>query len=318
LIKTGLYYNKNENIESVLDAIHNVYEMNIVGIYSNTNISDSEREIIQKYKLNIFEDYNNFLSKSDAIISLSSQENLSDLEFAIKKLKHIYLYPDFDLKIKDIERLNKLSKEADVKVQITSTNVEYNDAFYITKKQIKEISFIETNYYKNIIDKDVFEELLRMLFNSIDTILSIEKSRIRRVEVKINSNEYEKPSIINVRLYFYNSCYANIIVGNSAIKQTHQVCFYGTRNCVDIDILKNKAWFIQKKNKNTEKNLFSENIGELLVEPILERNSNRYLDGIKSFAQAILTNKRTEIDLDDFLKYHYLQNEIKQKIMING
>ncbi|MDD3860788.1 MAG: hypothetical protein PHW83_11360, partial [Bacteroidales bacterium] len=166
-------------------------------------------------------------------------------------------------------------------------------------------------------DSEACSVLMDMLINDIDIVLSVIKSALKNVHANATSINFAGPDIINVRLEFMNGSVAQLTAGRIATENTHEVSFYCERDYTSIDLCRNRAWQVKKRNLGSEIKLFQENIGDLIVDPIPVKPNNLYFDEFSSFAKSIVLNKSPEVNIESVLKTYDIAGIIKQKIKLS-
>ncbi|MDR2836010.1 MAG: hypothetical protein LBV69_07450 [Bacteroidales bacterium] len=310
MIQVGIYCEEKIN-ENLINVISAVPEMKVIGYYSANHFSQTINQ-----KICHFNDYQELLKKVDAMIILS-YDYLSDIELTIKKLKHVYLLHSQNINIDEIIKLYNLSCEADINFQTSVLKQIYNP-FPYAKPFIEKPRYIETSFHKHIDNQnDSEQELIEMIFEDLYFLLSINSKRVKNISTNISSINNAKPDIINVRLEFYNGSIANMTVGLIATQNSHKLKIYDKNKLVDINIIENKSWLITKKNEKSEKNLFNEHVGNLVVDTIPESYENQYCREIREFASTILSNEKNKTNIDLLINTYTIKNAILSKLYLS-
>jgi predicted dehydrogenase len=314
MIKTGIYGYGDfglDNIEKILD----VPELNVVGFYSpeqNINL-----DTIGKLNLKPYNEANLLLQDCDAVIALSPMSSLDNVENLVKKSKHVFFEPSSEYCKKDASKLSGIIDEANVKVQV-GFHHRFNNTFLAAKPFIVNPKFIQSNNFKKFdFNLETCSVLMDMLINDIDIVLSVIKSNVKCVHAHATAINLESPDIINVRLEFMNGSVAQLTAGRIATANSHEVSFYCEKDYTSIDLTRNKAWQVKKRNCQSEIKLFQENIGDLIVDPIPVKPNNHIYDEFVSFAKSIVFNKSPEVDIETVLKTYSIAREIKDKIKLS-
>ncbi|MDD3740042.1 MAG: hypothetical protein PHH30_02265 [Bacteroidales bacterium] len=316
MIKTGIYGQLDVGHE-ILEKIMDVPEINLIGMYCPE--SDINREFITNNR-NILKSYNQadlLLQEVDAVIALSPLSGLENVENLVKNSKHVFFEPSAEYYKSDVNKLSGIIEEANVKVQ-AGFHHRFNNTFLSARPFIKNPKFIQShNFRKFSFDSEACSVLMDMLINDIDIVLSVIKSALKNVHANATSINFAGPDIINVRLEFMNGSVAQLTAGRIATENTHEVSFYCERDYTSIDLCRNRAWQVKKRNLGSEIKLFQENIGDLIVDPIPVKPNNLYFDEFSSFAKSIVLNKSPEVNIESVLKTYDIAGIIKQKIKLS-
>jgi predicted dehydrogenase len=315
MIKTGIYGFPDSELD-ILEKIMDVPELNIVGMY-NPLVSNDFREVESKYNLKAYPEAGSLISDVDAIIALSPMSGLDKVEELVRNSKHVFFEPSAEYCNRDVSKLSGIVEEANVKVQ-AGFHHRFNNTFLSARPFIVNPKFIQANYFKRFsFNTEACSVLMDMLIGDIDIVLGMIRSNLKAVHANATSINREGPDIINVRLEFMNGAVAQLTAGRIATNNTHEISFYCDRDYTSIDLIRNKAWQVKKRNQNSEMKLFQENIGDLIVDPIPVKPNNHYYDEFSSFAKSIVFDKSPEVDLETVLKTYSVAAQIKDKIKLS-
>ncbi|MDR2009772.1 MAG: Gfo/Idh/MocA family oxidoreductase [Bacteroidales bacterium] len=313
MIKTGIY-GQFAGQSDILENIMDVAELQIVG-WCQTQCGQN-KEFANKLELKKYSEVRSLMNEVDAIIAFSPMSDLNNVEFLVKNSKHVFFEPLSKYSNEDIKKLVNIIDEANVKVQ-AGFHYRFNNTFLAAKPFIKSPKFIQSNNFKKFgPSTKTCSVLMDMLINDIDIVLSVIKSDIKNISANATAIGFDEPDILNVRIEFMNGSVAQLTSGRIATEDSHVVNFYCDKDYTSIDLCKNKAWQVKKRDINNELELFSENIGDLVVVPIPVKPNNQYYDEFVSFARAIVYNKNPEVDFETLIKTYKIADEIKRKIKI--
>ncbi|MDD2386641.1 MAG: hypothetical protein PHP52_07635 [Bacteroidales bacterium] len=313
MIKTGIYGLPSFELD-IIEKIMDVPELNIIGMYSPLEDTNND---LQKYKLKAYTDPSLLINDVEAIIALSPMSGLDKVEELVRNSKHVFFEPSSDYCNRDVNKLSDIVDEANVKVQ-AGFHHRFNNTFLSAKPFIINPKFIQANYFRKFsFGTESCSVLMDMLINDIDIVLGMIKSNIKAVYANATTINKKDPDIINVRLEFMNGAVAQLTAGRIATSNTHEISFYCDNDYTNIDLVRNKAWQVKKRNQESEIKLFQENIGDLIVDPIPVKLNNHYYDEFLSFAKSIVLNKSPEVDLETVLKTYSIASQIKDKIKLS-
>lgn len=314
MIKTGIYGQPDLEVD-ILEKILDVPELSIVGMYAPENLKNKDFE--NRYNLKTFEEEGNLLEKVDAIIALSPLSGLDNVEQLVRNAKHVFFEPSTEYCNSDVNKLSNIVDEANVKVQ-AGFHHRFNNTFLSARPFIVNPKFIQSNHFRRFaFDTEAISVLMDMLICDIDIVLGVIRSNLKSVHANATSINKEGPDIINVRLEFMNGSVAQMTAGRIATTNSHELSFYCDKDYTNIDLIRNKAWQVKKRNEDSEMKLFQENIGDLIVDPIPVKPNNHYYDEFLSFARSIVHDKSPEVDLETVLKTYSVASKIKEKIKLS-
>lgn len=308
MIKTGIYYNgKSEN--SFLSELNNIWELNIVGYYS----------IGHNYYLNCYKKYHNYdtlLEDVDAIIILSDDFLITDLTKTLKKRKHLYFINPQNINLDEIKFLYKLANESNVVILPDFSQVKYY-AIDEIRSLISKPLYIETNFYKHTNTKTNFEKILEdMIFEDLFIVLSFVNSRIKKITTNFSSLSSKNTLCTNIE--FYNAAIAKLSFNTINSKENHVIKLYCNDSLINVDINKQKSWIITSKNENINKTLFSENIGNLIIEEFAITEKICFTKELKLFANLILTKAIYNETIELLINIQTVKKEILSKNIHNN
>ncbi|MDD2634011.1 MAG: hypothetical protein PHW82_00765 [Bacteroidales bacterium] len=313
MIKTGIYGLPKYEF-NIIEKIMDVPELNIIGMYNPNNNTTNDA---QKYKLKSYTDPSLLVNEVEAIIALSPMSGLKYVEELVRNSKHVFFEPSSDYCNRDVNKLSDIVDEADVKVQ-AGFHHRFNNTFLSAKPFIIKPKFIQANYFKKFsCETASCSVLMDMLISDIDIVLGIIKSNIKAVYANATTISKISPDIINVRLEFMNGAVAQLTAGRIATSNAHEISFYCDKDYTNIDLIRDKAWQVKKRNQDSEIKLFQENIGDLIVDPIPVKPNNHYYDEFSSFAKSIVLNKSPEVNLETILNTYSVASQIKDKIKLS-
>lgn len=315
MIRTGIYGHLDID-QDIVEKLMDVPELNLVGLYcpeiTDNNFSEHGGILLKKYA-----EADSLLKDVDAIIALSPLSGLDNVELLVKNSKHVFFEPSAEYYNRDVNKLSEIIEEANVKVQ-AGFHHRFNNTFLSARPFIANPKFIQANNFRRFdFDTEGCSVLMDMLINDIDIVLSVIKSNVKNVHANATSINFAGPDIINVRMEFMNGSVAQLTAGRIATENSHEVSFYCEKDYTSIDLCRNKAWQVKKRNAGSEIKLFQENIGDLIVDPIPVKPNNLYFDEFSSFAKSIVFNKSPEVDIETVLKTYEIAGLIKEKIKLS-
>jgi len=314
MIKTGIYGLPDFELD-IIEKIMDVPELSIIGMYSPFEAVNNDFHL--KYKLKSYTDPTLLINDVEAIIALSPMSGLDKVEELVRNSKHVFFEPSSDYCNRDVNKLSDIVDEANVKVQ-AGFHHRFNNTFLSAKPFIINPKFIQANYFRKFsFGTESCSVLMDMLISDIDIVLGMIRSNLKSVHANATTINKNDPDIINVRMEFMNGAVAQLTAGRIATSNTHEISFYCDNDYTNIDLVRNKAWQVKKRNQESNMKLFQENIGDLIVDPIPVKPNNHYYDEFSSFAKSIVMDKSPEVDLETVLRTYSVAAQIKDKIKLS-
>lgn len=314
MIKTGVIGNQSfccNTIEKLLD----VNEFKVIGFH-NTQLGEDSFSG-QDYKLKSYSHTSELINDVDAVIAMPPFSTPNNVSYFVKQSKHVFFELSNEYCKREASRLSAIIDEANVKVQV-GFHHRYINTFLAAKKFINKPKFIQSNHYKKYSNQtNNSKMLLDMLIGDVDIVLSVVNSDVKSVVANAASIMPGTPDVINVRIEFFNGCVAQLTVGLIATEDSHSFGFYCAKDFINLDLSKNKAWVIRKKDENSELKLFQQNIGDLNVEQINVKPNNHLYDEFSAFAKSIVYNTSPEVSVESTLETLAVIQQIKEKIKLS-
>lgn len=313
MIRTGIYGQLGTD-SNILENIMDVAEFNVVGVCS-PQVEETNNNI-NRLNLKKFCNVSSLLNEVDAVIAFSPVSNIDNIELLVRNSKHVLFEPVPEYTNEDVSRLANIIEEANVKVQ-AGFHYRFNNTFLAAKPFIKNPKFIQSNNFVKFDTKSrPVSVLMDMLINDIDIVLSVIKSRVKKVYANSSSISGTDPDIINVRIEFVNGAVSQLIAGRIAIEEEHTINFYCNKDYTTVDLYRNGAWQIKKRYSQNDVKLFYENIGDLIKDPIPVKLNNDFYDEFSSFAKSIVYDKSPEVDIETVITTYQIADQIKEKIKV--
>jgi predicted dehydrogenase len=253
------------------------------------------KELILKYKLNVFKDFETLLRNVDVVDIVSP--TIKHYEYAsimLRRSKHIFIEKPMTTTLDDAKSLISLSKEADVKVQIGSQE-RFNDAFEDVLHVLNKPLLIET---KRTLDHKKFLPnqclVLDYMINDIDLILSVNKSGVKKITangLKVYDNGLD---LVDVRIDFDNGSIAKLTIDKLGEDDSVVTTFYQSNSIVKVDFV---------NNTNSIQNLKGEENKKF-------NHSNSKMNELKSFHESITKDSETKVSLLNGLDTLIVVNKI--------
>jgi predicted dehydrogenase len=225
---------------------------------------------------------------------------------AILKGKHIFIEKPITKTVEEAEDIRNLLAEHNIRGQVGHVE-RFNPAFLAVKHQIENPMFIETHRLAEFNPRGTdVPVVLDLMIHDIDIILSVVKSKVKKVSASGVSVISNSPDIANARLEFENGCVANLTASRISLKNMRKTRFFQKDAYISVDFLEKKCEVVKMKDapevpgdfdmilQNAEglkKQIYFDN-------PEVE-NNNAILDELETFADAINNNTTPIVTLHD-------------------
>ena len=296
MIRTAIFGSAN-NLINILENINQIKEYHFIGAYCNKT---SAKESLDK-NLKFFSNPEELISVADVIIVAERPGDYDDLiRKALKKSKHILIFPDSSLLSKQLEFFVKLAEEAGVHLFLFNKNVNNKVPGYIASRFGKP-EFIDIYRYpeNTTSQKNIFE----IFYEEIFTIMRINKGNPRKYFTTSIPNFSTEPFLLNLRIEFENGTSANLTINKYIRNNKSRMEIFGHDGMVK----------------------FSHETGDLKIISIPDNNesvpnsykndNNDLLDGLKLFLQTISSSDYRLHPSENAINAHIFASKIIQQLV---
>lgn len=262
-----------------------------------------EAEFGYKY----FESFEDLLSEIDMLDIVTP--TLYHYDYAIRSIenrKHFFIEKPITQTLQQAEEILYKCREYGIKAQVGHVE-RYNPAFIATKSFIKDPMFIEIHRLAEFNPRGTdVSVVLDLMIHDLDILLSLVKSKVKKIHASGVSVMSKTPDICNARIEFENGCVANLTTSRISMKAMRKSRFFQKDAYISVDFLEKKAEVIRMKEAPevpSDFDMIIENAegekNQIIFEyPDIQPN-NAILDELESFADAISENKNVEVSLED-------------------
>ena len=234
---------------------------------------------------------------------------LSHYEVALKvieKNKHFFIEKPVTHTLEEADHLLELINAKGLKAQVGHVE-RFNPAFTAAAPFIDEPLFIETHRLAEFNPRGTdVSVVLDLMIHDLDILLSLVKSKVKKIHASGVSVVSKSPDICNARIEFENGCVANLTTSRISMKAMRKSRFFQKDAYISVDFLEKKAEVIRMRpapENPSDFDMIIENAegekNQILFEyPNIQPN-NAILDELESFADAITENKNVEVSLED-------------------
>jgi len=302
-----------------INCIKEIEAYELVGFYDP---NEAIAEKVEKEKqIKRFQNIDELIDAVDVIDIVTP--TLSHFDCAVKALKsakHVFIEKPVAATAEEAEKLIEIANEAQVKVQVGHVE-RFNPAFVAARPFLDQPMFIETHRLAQFNPRGTdVPVVLDLMIHDIDIILSVVKSKIRKVSASGLAVVSDTPDIANARLEFDNGCVANLTASRISMKNMRKSRFFQRNAYIAVNFLKKEAEMVKMNDVDTDNLDPMAMVLELgegktdkeikFIKPSIE-STNAIVEELRSFELAISNNKEPIVSLFD----GYYALDIAQRIL---
>jgi predicted dehydrogenase len=288
-----------------LRLLHQSEKYDLIGFYDQ---NDEYAQAIEKeFGYKRFDTISRLIHAVDVIdIVTPTLSHYKSAKVAIKSGKHVFVEKPIATTIAEAEEMIALANTYQVKGQVGHVE-RFNPAFLAVKDKIENPMFIETHRLAEFNPRGTdVPVVLDLMIHDIDAILSVVKSKVKSVQASGVSVLSQTPDIANARVEFENGCVANITSSRISMKNMRKSRFFQKDAYISVDYLEKTAEVVRMKDAPETPGDFdlilqnAEGIKKQIYfdNPDITQN-NAILDELETFADAINSNSRPIVTLED-------------------
>lgn len=246
-------------------------------------------------------------------------------EKAIRRSRHVFVEKPLTHTVAEGKTLMRLATEANVKVQVGHVE-RFNPAFLAAQDLLQEPMFIETHRLAQFNPRGTdVSVVLDLMIHDIDIVLSLIKANIRRISASGVAVVSETPDIANARIEFDNGAVANLTSSRISLKNMRKSRFFRRDAYISVDFLDKSVSIVRMKNVEGEPDPLSltidlgegKGLKQIWFENPKVEPSNAIKMELESFAEAIRSNSRPRVSIDDGLKALDVAHKIIDQLGMN-
>lgn len=277
---------------------------NLIGFHDPDEIQ--AKKVVDEFGYTYFENINDLIAQIDMVAIVTP--TLSHFEVAkkaIEKGKHVFIEKPITNTLDEAEALIQLKTEYDVKGQVGHVE-RFNPAFQAVKNQINIPMFIETHRLAEFNPRGTdVPVVLDLMIHDIDVILSVVKSKVKKINASGVSVISKSPDIANARIEFENGCVANLTASRISLKNMRKSRFFQQDAYISVDFLEKEVEVVRMKDAPKEpgdfdmilQNAEGEKKQIYFENPEVNPN-NAILDELETFADAITDETEPVVSLE--------------------
>jgi predicted dehydrogenase len=306
-------------------CIQSIPDYKLVGFYDSDETT--VESVSKEFQIHAFKNIDELIENVDVLdIVTPTISHYTYAMKALKKFKHVFIEKPIVTTIDEAKSLLTISREADVKIQVGHVE-RFNPAFLSVKDTLNNPMFIEGHRLAmfNPRGTDV-PVVLDLMIHDIDIVLSVVKSKVKKVHASGVQIISESPDIANARIEFDNGCVANLTASRISLKNMRKIRFFQPHQYISVDLLEKTSEIItiEEATQEAMDNPFAMliNIGEgkpqkhiQIVHPEIHQ-TNAIQSELLSFYHAVIGNQQPIVNVFD----GYYALEVAHRILdkING
>jgi predicted dehydrogenase len=241
---------------------------------------------------------------------------------AMKARKHVFIEKPLAETVDEAKKMVSLCHEADVKVQVGHVE-RFNPAFQAALPYFDKPMFIETHRLAQFNPRGTdVPVVLDLMIHDLDIILSVVKSRVKKVSASGVAVVSDSHDMTNARLEFENGCVANLTASRISLKNMRKSRFFQKDAYISVDFLSKELEVVRMQDIVGEPDPFDIvlEIGKgdlkkkiLIDKPELEE-VNAIKEELKSFYDSIMNDFNPKVSIENGFEAMEVAHEILKKL----
>jgi len=244
--------------------------------------------------------YQDLLALCEAIIIVTP--TVSHFELAVEAIKRrlpVFVEKPMVETMDEAKRLVSLIDEAGVHVQVGHVE-RFNPAFLAAQNHLDSPMFIETHRLAQFNPRGTdVPVVLDLMIHDIDIVLSVVKSRVKKISASGVSIVSDSHDIANARIEFENGCVANLTSSRLSLKNMRKSRFFQKDAYISVDFLNKELEVVRMENIHGEPDPFDiildiskdNSRKKIWIEKPELLQSNAILHELMEFHNSIANNK---------------------------
>ncbi len=243
---------------------------------------------------------------------------------ALRMSKHVFIEKPLANTVQEARDLMRLAKEADVKVQVGHVE-RFNPAFISASPYLAQPMFIETHRLAQFNPRGTdVSVVLDLMIHDIDIVLSVVKSSVKKISTSGVAVVSDTPDIANARIEFDNGCVANLTASRISLKNMRKSRFFQKDAYISVDFLKKSTEVVRLKEVEGTPDPLAVilDLGEgkpskqIWFENPAVDDSNAIREELRTFAQAIIEDKKPQVTIEDGFEALHVAHQIADKLKL--
>lgn len=303
-----------------LQQLKDIPGFSVIGFYDPDE--NTSRQVSEEFKIERYSSLDELLDVADAVdIVTPTPFHFECAVKAIKKSKHVFIEKPLTNSLSEAKELVELAKEANVKVQVGHVE-RFNPAFLAAVPYLNQPMFIEAHRLSEFNPRGTdVSVVLDLMIHDIDIILSVVRSRIKRISASGVAVVCDTPDIANARIEFDNGCVANLTASRISMKKMRKIRFFQKDAYLAVDFLKKGTEIIRLKNITGDADplAITIDLGEKGTKQIYFENPevetvNSIKLELELFYKSIKENAAPPVTIEDGYEAMKIAHQILEKI----
>lgn len=304
----------------LLKELTDVYEL--VGFYDpNKEMATATAE---EYGLQFYESMEELIDLVDVVdIVTPTLSHFDCAEYSIRRHKHVFIEKPVTNTLEEAKRLLNLRQEANIQIQVGHVE-RFNPAYKAIKQYVNTPMFIEAHRLSEFNPRGTdVSVVLDLMIHDLDIVLNMVQSNIKRVSASGVAVLSDTPDICNARLEFDNGSVANLTASRISLKNMRKTRVFQNNAYITIDFLNRKSEVVTMHDAPANPDPLAVIIDsgkgekEIRFETPQVEESNAIKEELRTFANAINTNTKPEVTLEDGHQALELAYRILEKLKQN-
>ena len=211
-------------------------EVDVVGI-SDVN-SDRATIISGKYNVNFYQDVQELIDLSDAMVIVTPTNSHYDIaQLVLKNSKHVFIEKPVTSTIDQANNLIDIANKNNLLIQVGHIE-RFNPAFILLKEKNMTSKFIEVHRLASFKSRGHDTSVvLDLMIHDIDIILATVKSQITDIQANGVNVITSETDIANARITFENGCIVNLTASRISLKEMRKMRIFQQHSYLNVDFL---------------------------------------------------------------------------------
>ena len=216
--------------------LQTIPEVDVVGI-SDVN-SDRATIISKKYNVNFYQDVQELIDLSDAMVIVTPTNSHYDIaQLVLKNNKHVFIEKPITSTIEQANNLIDIANKNNLLIQVGHIE-RFNPAFILLKEKNMTAKFIEVHRLASFKSRGHDTSVvLDLMIHDIDIILATVKSQITDIQANGVNVITSETDIANARITFENGCIVNLTASRISFKEMRKMRIFQQHSYLNVDFL---------------------------------------------------------------------------------
>lgn len=258
---------------------------------------------------NSFSDPESIIDKVDAlIITDAGNYGIRMATQALRKAKHVFLYPAGLKSSNDVYQLIKLAREANVILKCGRTGQMGINGLKKRLPTSSAICMVEFQHVLRVSKPATLPDVQKIMLADFEVINQLIQARNTTFKTKGISLFSIAPDIVNTRLEFDNGCVVNYYCNTAGIQHEHNATLVLKDSVIKYNLLANElsGWYLNNSGNQDENPIF--------IDKFVLEQSDHLLDDLHGFIRLINSGPAFLSIYDNGFESFVLTDRILEKI----